>query len=160
MVCVLYVSLFLCIFVFQRSAKSSFCVYKIVRMCVERICSELDVDVPWVLCRLTLPFGFSGANYEGGDGNQLSRDTYGPYPLFIDPLSHCFRVEYSESNLQLCLFAFLSASCTNFFCFSFSSVIGQASSFVSFLGRLSHFSKTNCLCEFLLLVSFSAFKLE
>lgn len=66
-------------------------------MCVERICSELDVDVPWVLCRLTLPFGFSGANYEGGDGNQLSRDTYGPYPLFIDPLSHCFCVEYSES---------------------------------------------------------------
>jgi len=36
---------------------------------------------------------------------------------FIDPLSHCCRVECSESNLQLCSFAFLPALCTNFLCF-------------------------------------------
>lgn len=67
---------------------------------------------------------------------------------FVDPFSHCFRVEFLESHFL----AFLPASClaqmaaANFLC-SFSSAIGQTSPSGSFLGTLAHFSETHSLFQ-------------
>lgn len=138
----------LCIDLPKISRLQGLCIQNSVSL--ESSCDELDVGVPWVSRRLMLLFGSFSTNDGGGDGNQLSERCLWATSTLLLTLSHmAFMLNIQSLTFSSVHLLFCQPHAQRFLpCLQQCN--RRSFSFGIFLGRLDHFSKTSCLCEFLL----------